>query len=164
VEVTRDAERLSAAPTATALGRASIELIRALLVGAVDGTNGGRDVLEQTLITQIRVYVHQHLRDPALNADSVAVALAVSRRHLFRVCTNADFSLEQYIIGKRLENIKSDLASPIGRSRTIGAVAYSWGFKDPTHFTRRFRAAYGLLPSDWRRHSGEDRVRHPGED
>ena len=163
VELTRDAERLSAAPTAAALGDASNQLVRALLTSAVDGANGGRDVLEQTLITQVRVYVHQHLRDPALNADSVALALAVSRRHLFRICTKADFSLEQYIIGKRLENVKSDLATPVGRTRTIGAVAYSWGFKDPTHFTRRFRAAYGLLPSDWRRLSAEEGGSRPGE-
>ncbi len=156
VELTRDAERLSAAPTAAALGEASNQLIRALLSGAVDDANGSRDVLEQTLLTQVRVYVDQHLRDPALSADSVAFSLAVSRRQLYRTCTKADFSLEQYIIGKRLENAKSDLASPVGRSRTIGAVAYSWGFKDPTHFTRRFRAAYGLLPSDWRRLSADD--------
>ena len=155
VELTRDAEQLSAAPTAAALGEASNQLVRALLSGALD--DGNRDVLDQTLITQVRVYVDQHLRDPALNADSVALSLAVSRRHLFRLCTKADFSLEQYIIGKRLENAKADLARPSGRARTIAAVAYSWGFRDPTHFTRRFRAAYGLLPSDWRRLSAEER-------
>jgi AraC-like DNA-binding protein len=163
VELTDDAERLSAAPTAAALGEVSTQLIRALLSGAVDDAGGGRDVLEHTLLTQVRVYVDQHLRDPALDADSVAASLAISRRQLYRTCTLADFSLEQYIIGRRLENAKSDLASPVGRTRTIGAVAYSWGFKDPTHFTRRFRAAYGLLPSDWRRLSVDEHGRHRDE-
>ena len=30
-------------------------------------------------------------------------------------------------------------------------VARNWGFTDPTHFTRRFRSAYGLTPSELRR-------------
>lgn len=43
---------------------------------------------------------------------------------------------------------RADLAD---RHLPIAAVARRWGFKDPTHFTRRFRAAYGVLPSEWRR-------------
>lgn len=32
---------------------------------------------------------------------------------------------------------------------TIFAVARKWGFVDQGHFTRRFRAAYGLRPREW---------------
>ena len=35
-------------------------------------------------------------------------------------------------------------------------MAAGWGFKDPTHFARRFRAAYGLLPQEWRRLGTEE--------
>ncbi|MFY1670340.1 AraC family transcriptional regulator [Plantactinospora sp. WMMB334] len=35
------------------------------------------------------------------------------------------------------------------------------GFTDPTHFARRFRATYGLTPSDWRRISTEVPSRDP---
>ena len=107
-------------------------------------------MVEETLISQVRVYVHQHLHDPALGPDTVAGSLAVSRRQLFRVCQRAGFSLEQYIIARRLEGAKADLATPAGRARTIAASANRWGFKDPTHFSRRFKAAYGMLPRDWR--------------
>ncbi|MFC5003170.1 AraC family transcriptional regulator [Dactylosporangium cerinum] len=35
----------------------------------------------------------------------------------------------------------------------ISATARRWGFTDPRHFARRFRAAYGITPSEWvRRH------------
>jgi AraC-like DNA-binding protein len=160
VELTRNADTLSASPSAPALGEASTHLVRALLAGAA-GERGSpaRDVVEETLLSQVRVYVRQHLRDPELDADSVAAALAVSRRQIFRVCARAraSFSLEQYIIDERLEGAKAELASPLGRARTITSVALAWGFKDPTHFTRRFRAAYGLLPSDWRRIAVEER-------
>ncbi len=158
VELTRDADMLSSSASARAVGEASTHLVRAMLAGAADeGTRRG-DVLEETLLSQVRVYVRQQLRNPELDADSIAAALAVSRRQLFRICTRADFSLEQYIIGKRLEGAKAELGSPLAGSRSVAAVAFSWGFKDPSHFARRFRAAYGLLPSDWRRLATEERV------
>ena len=49
----------------------------------------------------------------------------------------------------------------------IAAVAAGWGFKDPTHFARRFRAAYGLRPQEWRRLAVEEALggTHPvGDD
>lgn len=151
VDLTREAEPLSASSMAADLGESSTHLVRALLADAA-GLEGvsARDVAEETLLTQVHAYVRQHLRDPSLGPDSVAAALAVSRRQLFRVCRRADFSLEQYVIGQRLEAAKAELASPTGRARPIASIAYGWGFKDATHFTKRFRAAYGMLPRDWR--------------
>ncbi|MFC7258446.1 helix-turn-helix domain-containing protein [Streptomyces lutosisoli] len=43
------------------------------------------------------------------------------------------------------------MASPVGRTRTIGSVARAGGFTDPSHFTRRFKEAYGVTPQEWRR-------------
>lgn len=156
VDLTGDAERLSSSPTASSLSEASVQLIRALLSSALDDRPNARDVLEQTLLAQVRAYVREHVRDPGLSAEQVALALSVSRRQLFRICTHADFSLEQYVIGKRLEGAKAALATPASRHRTIASVAFSWGFKDATHFSRRFKAAYGMLPRDWRREVEEE--------
>lgn len=151
VDLARDAEVLSASPAAVTLGAASIELVRALVATAVEDAPGSRDVVEQTLVTQIRAYVRQHLRDPNLTPETIAVALAISPRHLYRVCADANLRLEQWIIATRLEHAKAELAHPSARHRAIATVARHWGFRDPTHFARRFRAAYGILPSDWRR-------------
>ena len=41
------------------------------------------------------------------------------------------------------------LGSPGGRRRPIASVARACGFADPSHFARRFRAAFGMSPSDW---------------
>jgi len=43
------------------------------------------------------------------------------------------------------------------------AAARRWGFVDPTHFGRRFRAAYGLSPGEWRRAAREAALRRPPE-
>ena len=158
VDMTRNAEALSASAVAHTLGAASIELARALIATALDDAPGTRDIVEQTLITQVRAYVRQHLRDPELTPDAVAAALAISPRHLYRVCARANLRLEQWIIKTRLEHAKAELARPSAHHRSIVATAQRWGFKDPTHFTRRFHDAYGMLPSEWRRGCTEERA------
>ncbi|WSV42983.1 AraC family transcriptional regulator [Streptomyces sp. NBC_01077] len=35
-------------------------------------------------------------------------------------------------------------------------MAARCGFTSPSHFTRRFRAAYGVTPREWRRHRLQD--------
>jgi AraC-like DNA-binding protein len=153
-DLTLHADRLSPGPGAGMLGAASIELARALIATAVEDLAGARDVVEQTLIVQIRSYVRQHLRDPDLGPDTIAAALAISPRHLHRVCANAGLRLEQWIIAGRLDRAKAELVHPSSAHLSIGRVARRWGFKDPTHFTRRFRSAFGMLPSEWRRSAG----------
>jgi AraC-like DNA-binding protein len=103
------------------------------------------------LLDRVAAYVGEHLRDPRLDAAHIASAHAVSVRHLYRLCAAAGIRLEQWIIQQRLTGACADLATPASRHRTIAAVARGWGFADPSHFSRRFREAYGLTPRDWRR-------------
>jgi len=147
----RDAERLSADPAAATLGHASIELARALIASAAHAEPHARAVLTETLLTRIRAYVREHLADPDLRPATIAAAHNVSLRHLYKICAQADFSLEQWIIGERLRGAREELLRPESRGRTIAMVARRWGFSDPTHFARRFRGMYGLTPSEWRR-------------
>jgi AraC-like DNA-binding protein len=154
MDLARNADVLSPGPAAGMLGAASVELARALIATAVEDVAGIRDVVEQTLIVQVRAHVRQHLRDPDLSPDTIAAALAISPRHLHRVCANAGLRLEQWIIARRLDHARAELAHPSSRHLSIGRVARRWGFKDATHFTRRFRSAFGVLPSEWRRSAG----------
>jgi AraC-like DNA-binding protein len=43
-----------------------------------------------------------------------------------------------------------DLSGRQAPSTTVAAIARRWGFADPTHFSRVFRAAYGMSPREWR--------------
>lgn len=147
----RDAERLSADPAAVTVGHASVELARALIASAAHAEPHARAALAETLLTQVRAYVRQHLADPDLRPATIAAAHNVSLRYLYKVCAQADFSLEQWIIGERLRGAREELLRPESHGRTIAMVARRWGFSDPTHFTRRFRGTYGQTPSEWRR-------------
>lgn len=158
VDLFREADRICADPHATTVGTASIELARALLSSAATGAST-RAAARQTLLAQIREYVRQNLRDPDLSAAEIARVHHISVRHLYTLCEHAEFSLEQWIIGRRLEGAFEELARADGAARPIAAVARAWGFRDPAHFTRRFRTAYGLTPRDWLAIAHEERDR-----
>jgi AraC-like DNA-binding protein len=57
----------------------------------------------------------------------------------------------QWIIAQRLEGARHELSQKTSR-RNISAICYGWGFSDFTHFCRRFRAAYGMSPGEWRQY------------
>lgn len=137
-------------PAATELGAATIELVRALFASASRDVRHGRDLLADTLMTRVRTYVRLNLRDPDLRPARIAAAHNVSVRYLFRICQEAGFSIEQWIITQRLLGARDELGSSSSRGRSIESIARGWGFADPAHFSRRFRDRFGMTPRDWR--------------
>ena len=105
--------------------------------------------MAETLMTRVTTFVGLHLRDPDLTPERIAAAHNVSVRQLYKACAAAGMSLERWIIDQRLEAARADLLTPSGRRRSIAATARACGFRDPSHFSRRFRDAYGMSPRDW---------------
>lgn len=143
------AAELSADPGAAALGSATVELVRALVVSAAGDERRGRDVRQDTLLTRVRAHVGQHLGDPGLTPRAIAGVHHVSVRKLYSTFAQAGLSLEQWLIDQRLEAARIALGSPSGLRRPIAATARAHGFESPSHFSRRFRQAYGLTPREW---------------
>ncbi|MFJ3975270.1 helix-turn-helix domain-containing protein [Streptomyces sp. NPDC090021] len=150
----QDPARLECDPGAAALGNATTELVRALLTSAAHGEDDqrSRSTMDDSLVPRITAYVRRHLTDPDLSPDRIAKQHAVSRRHMYAALSSAGISLEQWVIGERLEAACRLLASPRHVGLPVSAVAARCGFASPSHFTRRFRAAYGVTPREWRRH------------
>jgi len=150
-QVTRDAAQLAREPLVRSLASATVELTRALLASAMEAGRARDDALAETLLSQVRSYVRQHLTEPGLDAGTIARAHAVSVRQLYRLCSAAELSLEQWIIAQRLDGARDELSLPGSRDRPIAVVARRWGFTDASYFSRRFRAAFGMTPREWRR-------------
>ncbi|MFF7609961.1 helix-turn-helix domain-containing protein [Streptomyces parvulus] len=145
---------MAADPGATALANATTELVRALLTSAAheETDRRVRSALDECLVSRITAYVRRHLTEPDLSPDRIAREHAISRRHMYAVLGRAGISLEQWVIGERLEAACRLLVSPRHTGLPVSAVAARCGFSSPSHFTRRFRAAYGVTPREWRRH------------
>jgi AraC-like DNA-binding protein len=153
-----EADRLQDDPGLPALGNATVELVRALVASAA--AEPGRlvqQVRHETQLTRILAYARRHLTEPDLGPQRIAAAHNISRRQLYTLFRDAGISLEQWIITQRLEGARIDLTGPAGQHRTIAAIARSWGFTGPSHFSTRFRAAYGLSPIEYRQYPGAGR-------
>jgi AraC-like DNA-binding protein len=85
-----------------------------------------------------------------LTAASIARAHHISVRHLYNVCASGDIALKQRIIRSRLRGLRAELSPLAAQRRSIESVAYGWGFRNVSHFTRRFSAEFGNSPRRWR--------------
>jgi AraC-like DNA-binding protein len=99
---------------------------------------------------RLRAVIERRLTDPSLNAGFVAAGAGVSVRYANAVLADEGTSIGRLILARRLACCQRALEDPSQAHRTISAIAYGWGFSDMTHFGRKFRGAYGLLPKEYR--------------
>lgn len=104
----------------------------------------------EALRDRIRQTVAQHLRDPDLSVERLAQWLNCSKRHLHNAFADSSETLAASIQRQRLEACMRELRHPDQRCRSVTDIALSWGFGNPSHFSRLFRAHTGLSPSDYR--------------
>ncbi|NML42468.1 helix-turn-helix domain-containing protein [Ramlibacter sp. G-1-2-2] len=128
------------------------ELIKQLVRLSLMELSGQDTALTQreALRDRIRGYVQQHLRDPQLSADAIARALHCSRRHLYNAFSGEGESIAAYIQRLRLQACIRDLQQAGPHARPITDIALSWGFGNPSHFSRVFRDHTGMSPSEFR--------------
>jgi len=141
-------------PATTLLGSATLDLLRALVTTAVAGTAARPGDRQDALLTQTRLYVRRHHGDPTLSPQRIARAHAISVRLLYKVWSVADESLASFVMTTRLDAARVELARPAVHPPTIASVARRCGFVDVAHFSRRFRHAFGMTPSEWRQLAG----------
>lgn len=125
-----------------------------LLALAVAEQTGGRVSTQpgrRELYMRAVSHIGRHLADTQLSPRSIAAAIGVSQRTLHSLFREAGDSVMSFIIRQRLERAHAELIDPDRRGqRTITDIAVSWGFKSPSHFTRRFSEQYGTSPTEIR--------------
>jgi AraC-like DNA-binding protein len=138
------------AETLLTTGAATADLVRALVqsVSSRDADRAG--ALAETLPIRIDDYIRRHLGDSDLSPARIAEAHHVSLRYLYVLLADRAETPAEWIMRCRLAAAHADLARD---SPAVGVVAQRWGFKDQSHFTRRFKAAYGITPGEFARTS-----------
>jgi AraC-like DNA-binding protein len=107
---------------------------------------------------ELRDYALAHLGDPRLSPEAAALACYVSVRQLHRVFAREGLTFGGWVREQRLRRCRDDLADPRLSHLTAGQIAARWGFRSAAHFTRAFRARYGVTPGS-RRGPGPRQVR-----
>ena len=108
---------------------------------------------QQALLFRVEAFIEQHLGDANLTPAVIAAAHHVSLRQLHRLFAVKQTSVGAWIRQRRLDRCRKDLADPAQSGLTVSAVGARWGLSDSAHFSRLFRAAFGVPPRDYRRMS-----------
>ncbi|MFI9406901.1 helix-turn-helix domain-containing protein [Nocardia sp. NPDC052316] len=148
--VASEADLLETDPSSSYMGDALVEMVHAMIISDASRNCDGAALPSDILIAQVRDYIRLNIADPDLGPAGIASAHHISVRYLYKLCAEANFSLEQCIIDERLRIARRKLADRAQQYRTIAFIAHEIGFKSASHFSRRFRAAVGMTPREWR--------------
>ncbi|WP_431953938.1 helix-turn-helix domain-containing protein [Actinacidiphila sp. bgisy167] len=133
------------------LRQGMVDVLTALV--SLEGTAGEQTAVEHALLQRVRTYIRAHLDDPALSPATVAAAHHISVRYLYQLFQEEPMTMGRWIQRLRLEACRRDLVRPELEQQTVAAIAHRWGFASHAHFSRSFRAVYGLSPAEWRQRS-----------
>jgi AraC-like DNA-binding protein len=137
-------------PSGSRLATNALDLVATMLHAEMD-IAPDRMRPQALLAVSVREYIEANLSDPLLSPASIAAAHFISTRHLHNVFHESGTTVASWIRTQRLEGARRELRDPLHAGQSVGAVAARWGFLDAAHFSRIFRDAFEVSPSDWRR-------------
>jgi AraC-like DNA-binding protein len=132
------------------VGNHVLDLIAVSLAKAVEGARPRVSRSKANLLLKIRAVVEAGLSDPSLDPQAVADSVGISVRYANEILEEHNTSLARLILARRLARCRCALEDPAQANRTVSEIAYGWGFSDLTHFGRRFKQAYHILPREAR--------------
>ncbi|GAA1909244.1 helix-turn-helix domain-containing protein [Streptantibioticus ferralitis] len=133
----------------------AVDVLHTLIAQRVGSPHPATDT-QSALILSIRDFIDRHLSDCDLVPATIAAAHHISVRHLHNLFQNQGTTVTRWILQRRLEECRRELARSPG---AIAAVAHQWGFRSPSHFSTAFKTAYGTTPRAWQKQHGRP---HPG--
>jgi AraC-like DNA-binding protein len=99
--------------------------------------------------SRVMSFVDAHLHDPTLTVETIARANHCSSRYLQKMFVDAE-SIGRYLWRTRLERCRAALADPANSACTITEIAFSFGFSNPSHFSRAFRDRFAMSAREYR--------------
>ncbi|WP_433046367.1 helix-turn-helix domain-containing protein [Dactylosporangium sp. CS-033363] len=136
---------------AARLGAALVDLVamalRAELTGGEPSAPGGT---AEALLGDVYAFIDTHLGERDLDPPLIAAAHHVSLRYLHKLFQSQGTTVAGWVRRRRLERCRSDLLDPGLRGLTVGAVAARWGLPNAAHFSRAFKAEFGVAPAQYR--------------
>lgn len=109
-----------------------------------------RQKLVDRRLSDIENFIRMNLADSELSYDKVAIACGISPRYLCFLLKANNTSFSELVWNNRLPKARDWLISPKTRDYAIHEIAYMSGFKSAAHFSRMFKANYGMPPREYR--------------
>jgi AraC-like DNA-binding protein len=146
---------LAAGAIPASLGTCIAQMLSGLLVQAFTAQTLPRAERPSCISAQaIQEYIEHRIADPCLSLRNIAQAFGCSVRTLHRTFNRPGApSLGQYLWRRRIEVSAQILRETGAVSRTLTQIAIDLGFCSSAHFSTLFRKAFGVSPSEYRRHA-----------
>ncbi len=131
--------------------RESANAVLALLAGAL--RSAAREAADEASTVEhyhferVKAFVRDRLADPELDVRQIADAMALSPRYIHRLFERSSMTLMQWITAQRLDACHRELSVPGRLKQPVYVIAQAWGFVSQAHFSRVFRARFGVSPS-----------------
>jgi AraC-like DNA-binding protein len=136
--------------TAVRLAGNVVDLLATVLAERLDTSSGDPGTGHRALMLRITAFVEEHLGEADLTLAQIAAAHHVSLRQLHKLFQASGTTAAGWIRQRRLEHCGHDLRDPRYAAWPVAAVGARWGYPDPAHFSRLFKATYGMGPRDYR--------------
>lgn len=127
--------------------------------GAAASTNIHADLRRGgglVLLSRVRAFIRANLARPDLDPTQIAQAHGISKRYLHALFATTRTSVGAFIREERLARAYIDLGNPRLRDLSVTDIVLRNGFNDVPHFTRCFKAKYGVRPNTLRSARRED--------
>lgn len=138
-----------AGTTGARLAHSALDLVTTVFTRELGLDEASTDP-HRALVQRIRGYIDRNLASTDLGPASIASAHFISTRHLHGLFQEQGVTVSTWIRTRRLERCRRDLLDPMLADRPVAAIAARWGFVDAAHFSRAFKAAFGISPSEYR--------------
>nr|WSX54054.1 helix-turn-helix domain-containing protein [Streptomyces sp. NBC_00974] len=133
------------------LSTVAVDLVAACLAQHLDAeAQLPAEVRTRALLQRIHTFIDHNLADRWLTPSAIAASHHISVRLLHQLFRGEEETVQARIRRLRLERSRTDLARTGPTALSVHTIAFRWGFSGHAVFSRSFREAYGLSPTEFR--------------
>lgn len=121
------------------------DAIRERLSGA-----SSREKVAEGRLQEVRSFIESHISDSRLSVATIATGCRISPRYLSSLLKEHRTSYTRLVWDRRLKLASEWLSQARMDEISIREIAYRVGFKSAEHFSRRFKRAFRISPSEYR--------------
>ncbi len=129
--------------------QATLAMVSAALAPCIATLADAENEINQTVFNRVRRFIDANLKSADLTPSLICRDVGISRAQLYRLFSR-ESGVVSYIQQRRLDKIRQILESPAGAGYRISTLAFGYGFKSESHFSRTFRQAFGYSPREAR--------------
>lgn len=115
------------------------------------GSGSPRASEEGATLERIKRLARGRLADPEVGIEQIAYQLGCTTRTLQKRFAEYDQTFSAWLMEERLTALRTLLDEPANALKSTEWLAFACGFRDASHFRRRFKARFGVSPGQYRR-------------